>query len=667
MSGVYADVALGVPQEEPYQYLVPAAMTENASIGKRVLVPLRSQTRIGYIVGLSQTPQVESPKEILEIIDLQSLVPPVIYDLTRWISDYYFCSWGQALEAAMPAPFKKGKTIMRTRKAKGGAAPEEFLHATPDTHVLTPDQSAAVERISAALEAKQAATFLFHGVTGSGKTEVYLILIKKLLEQNRGAIVLVPEISLTPQATDRFRSRFGDRVAVIHSRLSPGKRLAEWHRIRTGEAKVVVGARSAVFSPVQDMGLIIIDEEHDDSYKQDETPRYDAWLVAEKRCELERAVLVRASATPRLESKREVELGLAQLVALPDRIGRRQMPPVQIVDMKNQVAGRSIRVFSLPLESAVKEALRQGEQVMLFLNRRGFAPFINCLTCGYVASCPRCRVSLVFHFEESSLMCHLCNHKTRPPKICPSCTKGYLRYLGLGTEKVESEAFRLFPGARIARMDADTTQKAGSHERILNAFRKKEIDILLGTQMITKGHDFPGVSVIGVISADTALHLPDFRAAERTFDLLAQVAGRAGREDTPGKVFIQTYVPLHYAITAAKTHDYAGFYEKEMKFREELHMPPYSQLAQVYIAARDERIVMRRSLEMRRDTEAPAAASGVEILGPAPSIVSKRRGYFLWNLFYKANDSKTLINFLRHHIGEFDKKGVQITVDIDPR
>lgn len=664
---LYVEVALGVPRAEPYSYSVPPELADRVAVGKRVKVPLRTGTRYGYIVGVSRQAAVEGAKDILEVIDETSLIDAKFLELTHWMAEYYFCSWGQTIEAALPAPFKKGKTTMRTRAAKKDAPDRVYLHATPDTHVLTAAQERAYNRITDAAVSGRFTAFLLYGVTGSGKTEVYLRVIQKLLEEGRGAIVLVPEISLTPQTTDRFESRFRGEVAVLHSRLSAGKRLNAWHRLKKGEARVAVGARSALFSPVRNLGLVIIDEEHDDSYKQDETPRYDAWLVARKRCEIEGAVLLRGSATPRLESAFEARHGGSELLELAERIERRPMPLVKVIDMRREFSGRAARVFSIELENAVKDALQRKDQVLLFINRRGFAPYVSCPGCGYVAACPRCRVVLVYHYDRQSLICHTCSYAAKPPKICPSCSKGYLRYLGIGTEKVESEACRLFPAARIARMDTDTTKKAGSHERILDAFRRREIDVLVGTQMITKGHDFPGISVIGVVSADTALHLPDFRAAERTFSILTQVAGRAGRDETPGKVFIQTFVPFHYAVACAKTHDYPAFYEKEIAIREELHFPPFRRLVQVIIAGPIERHVAKKSALFRRHTEESGKALAIDISGPAPCIVSQRRGQFLWNLYYKGDDVLRLNAFLREKISDFDSKGVRITVDADPR
>jgi primosomal protein N' (replication factor Y) (superfamily II helicase) len=664
---LYVDVALGIPQEEPYQYAVPKEVQSQVALGKRVLVPLRNQTRYGYIVGISKSLEVPSAKPIQTILDETSLVPKQFMELAKWMSEYYYCSWGQCLEAAMPAPFKKGITTMKTRPRKK-TEDDVLVHATPRHLKLNTYQSAALSALSKALDTHKFGSFLLHGVTGSGKTEVYLCLIEKLLAEGGGAIVLVPEISLTPQTTDRFESRFPGQVSVIHSRLSVGKRLEEWHRIREGQIRIVVGARSAIFSPIKNLRLVVMDEEHDDSYKQAETPRYDAWLVSQKRCELENAVFLSGSATPRLESSFASDHHRKpQCLSLPKRIGDRPLPVVQLIDMRREHHGRQIRIFSTALEQAVKDALKLKEQVILFLNRRGFSPFVTCITCGSVSRCPRCRVAFVFHFDRQMLMCHTCNLTQKPPRMCPDCNKGYLRYLGMGTEKVEAEIYRLFPGAHVARMDADTTSRVGSHKKILKAFRKKEVDILLGTQMIAKGHDFPGVSVIGVISADTALHLPDFRSAERTFDLLTQVAGRAGREHVRGKVFIQTYVPHHYAIVSAKEHDYHGFFEKEIKFREELKLPPFRHLIQVILAGKNEKLVVKRALELKKLTEKQAVLKDIGILGPAPCIVSKRRGMFLWNLYYKGKDALAMNAFLKNHLKFLSKSGVWITLDVDPR
>lgn len=680
---VLVDVALGVPGEEPYQYLVPEEMADKIKLGIRVRVPLGASERFGYVVGVSDLAAVEEAKlkPIAGVVEDEVLLPEHFLELTRWMSEYYFCSQGQALECAMPAPFKKGRTTIRSRAKKKGApgadAERELVHATPE-HEMTPAQTTAYAKVLADLRAGRAGDFLLHGVTGSGKTEIYLKLIAEVLAEGRSAIVLVPEISLTPQTTERFLARFGGRVAVVHSRLSAGKRLEAWWRAKNGEARVVVGPRSALFSPVRRLGLIVIDEEHDDSYKQGETPRYETGEVARKRCELEGACLLRASATPSLESFEAARRGRLTLLELPGRILNRPMPEVTVVDMHQQKAGRAIRLFSIPLENAMREALKNGEQTILLLNRRGYAPFISCPACGFLAKCPRCHVSLVYHQDRRKNLCHLCHFIEDVPSACPKCSERNLRFLGSGTEKVEGEAARLFPGARIVRMDRDATAKQGEHERILEAFRRRQIDILLGTQMVAKGHDFPDVSVIGVISADTALNLADFRAAERTFSLLTQVAGRAGRKDVPGRVFIQTFSPSHYAIAASRLHDYSGFFRQELAFREELNLPPSRHLVQIIFAGRVEPEIFRKALEFKKawdqDSAAGAGAATATaapdadlLLGPAPCLVPRKFNQYLWNIFIKSKDVLRTNRRVRETLKRFDRKGVQITVDVDPR
>jgi primosomal protein N' (replication factor Y) len=670
MTPLFVDVALGVPGEEPYQYSVPDELAGKVKLGIRVRVPLGTSERFGYVVGVSDRAAVAESKlkSISGLVEDEVLLPEHFLELTRWMAETYFCSWGQALESAMPAPFKKGRTTIRARKPKADAAARDLVHATPD-HAMTPAQTAAYVRVREAIDAGRPGDFLLHGVTGSGKTEVYLKLIADLLAHGRSAIVLVPEISLTPQTTERFLARFGDRVAVVHSRLSAGKRLEAWWRARTGAARVVVGPRSALFSPVQKLGLVVIDEEHDDSYKQGETPRYETGAVARKRCELDGACLLRASATPSLESYEAARTGAITLLELPGRIEDRPMPEVTVVDMRQQKAGRATRLFSIPLEDAIKKSLAAGEQTILLLNRRGYAPFISCPSCGFLAKCPRCHVSLVFHQDRRKNLCHLCHFVEDVPSVCPSCSERNLRFLGSGTEKVEAEAARLFPGARVARMDRDATAKQGEHERILEAFRRRQIDILLGTQMVAKGHDFPDVSVIGVISADTALNLADFRAAERTFSLLTQVAGRAGRKDTPGRVFIQTFSPEHYAIAASRLHDYKGFFRQEREFRRELELPPVRRLIQIIFSGRMEPEIFRKALEFKKlwvDSGAETA-TGAILTGPAPCLVPRKFNQYLWNIFLKVTDVPEANRRLRAVMKGWDRKGIQVTVDVDPR
>lgn len=660
---LFADVALALPAPGIFQYRVPPE-TLDPAIGRRVFVHVRQRRMVGTIVGLTSEAAVKEIKEIDALIEAVPPLDPKFLELTRWMSDYYFCSWGQAIDAALPAPFRRGKFTMRAMSKKNERHPEI---ENPEELPLTPHQNDAYQRIVASVHARKNGVFLLHGITGSGKTEVYMHLIRELLKESRGSIVLVPEISLTPQTVNRFHSRFGGELAIIHSRLPASRRVSEWHRIRNGEAKVVVGARSAVFSPVRDLGLIIIDEEQESSYKQDETPRYHTRDVAIKRVQLEKAVLVLGSATPSLEAFYASSTGLIERVTLPERIEKRPLPIVDIVDMRRNRDGHGPKIFSARLEESVRESLAKKEQVMLLLNRRGFSTYLHCSSCGHVMTCEHCRIALAYHADKGALLCHLCQYRAAPPRLCPGCQKNYLHYFGIGTQKVAMEAQKLFPGAKIGRMDADSTSRKHSHEDILGAFKKKEIDILIGTQMIAKGHDFPNVSLIGVISADTALYIPDFRAAERTFDLLTQVAGRAGRGDVPGKVLIQTNVPTHYSVQCAKEHDYVGFFEKELSFRQELLMPPFTRLIQIVLSGRAEKEVMRQVLGLAKLLREQRGHETYEVLGPAPSLNSKEKGQFRWNVFLKSPDAKVLGESLRRCLQDFKKTGMTLTVNVDPQ
>jgi primosomal protein N' (replication factor Y) len=657
------DVALGLPGLAVFQYSVPSSLEDKIEIGKRVFVFVRTRRMVGYVVGFSAEKAVSEVKAIDSVIDDAPILSQHFLKLTSWMSEYYFCSWGQAIEAALPAPFKKGRFLMKSRSGKTSDGVELV---NPKDLELTAQQDAVYQKIHEKIASRVPGYFLLHGVTGSGKTEIYMHLIREVLALGRGCIVLVPEISLTPQTVDRFYSRFGDGVAVIHSRVSQARRVEEWHRIRKGEARVVIGARSAVFSPVRDLGLIVIDEEHDTSYKQGETPRYETRRVAARRAELENAIVVLGSATPSLESVYQAEQGEIQKLILSERIEKRPLPEVDIVDMRRQPRTKQERIFSIPLEEAVRQCVSKKEQVMLLLNRRGFSTYLHCSSCGYVASCENCRISLAYHFDKQSLFCHVCHFQSPPARLCPGCKTNYLHYFGIGTQKVESEAGRLFAGARIARMDSDSTSKKGSHENILRAFRKAEIDILIGTQMIAKGHDFPNVSLIGVISADIALHIPDFRAAERTFALLTQVAGRAGRGDIPGRVIIQTHVPHHYSIQSAKDHDYREFYEMEIRFREELLMPPFTHLTQVIISGFPEKEILRQALELSRFLAAQIS-DDMKVMGPAPCLVSKEKGEFRWNIYLKGPSSEKNTAVLKNVLSQFKRSRARLTVDVDPQ
>jgi primosomal protein N' (replication factor Y) len=492
--------------------------------------------------------------------------------------------------------------------------------------VLNPSQVAALGKITAAMDAPPptadasapSSTFLLYGVTGSGKTEIYLQAIAHALEQGKGAIVLVPEIALTPQTVERFKARFSSGklqtlVAVLHSHLSAGERHDEWHKIRQGRARIVIGARSAIFAPVEPLGLIIVDEEHEHTYKQEEAPRYQARDVAIMRGRMENAVVVLGSATPSLESYANCKKGKYTLLELPERVDDQKMPVVRIVDMRQAARGdKGPPIFSPQLKEAITQRLERKEQTILFLNRRGYSTSLQCPKCGYVAECPNCSLALTYHRAEQKLSCHICGHSEKVPSVCPNekCRNPAIRFAGTGTQKVEAILGKLFPQARIQRMDADVMKRKEDYRRALGDFRTGKTDILIGTQMIAKGLHFPRVTLVGIIYADMALHQPDFRAAERTFQLITQVSGRAGRGDIEGEVFVQTFTPFHPAIQCSRHHDFVGFYEQEIEFREQLKYPPFSRVALLTLKGRNEEKVVFSAEHLKRELEKKLVAAG---------------------------------------------------------
>jgi primosomal protein N' (replication factor Y) len=499
----------------------------------------------------------------------------------------------------------------------------------------TPEQAAAIAEIRQALSGGgERAPFLLQGITGSGKTRVYVEAVAAALERGGKAIVLVPEIGLAAPTVARFRARFGDRVAVLHSGLSRGERASAWNRVRSGAAPIVVGARSALFAPVGRADLVVVDEEHETAYKQDETPRYLARDVAVYRASLEGAVAVLGSATPSLESRSNAEAGKYRRLSLPARIAGRPLPTVEIVDLAGEGAVVAPGLSDV-LVAAIADALESGDQALLFLNRRGFAAFLQCTDCGWVGSCPNCKISLTYHRGSPRLLCHYCDHREPVPDFCPACAGRRLDTRGIGTQQVETAVRTRFPDARIARMDLDTTGPKWSHARLYRAMQGREIDILVGTQMIAKGFDLPGVGLVGVVSADTALHFPDFRSTERTFQLLVQVAGRAGRGDRPGRVVFQTYLPEHFVVTAAAAHDYEAFYRREKPDRLGLGYPPATRLANVVASGKDAASVEEAMARVANHLQA-REAGGLTVVGPAPCPLERLRGRWRHHVLLKA-------------------------------
>lgn len=554
----------------------------------------------------------------------------------------------------------------RTRRRDPFAGEYQPAEAPP---VLTPEQRVAMRAVDEALLDPRR-PLLLHGVTGSGKTELYLRAIATMQRQRKHSIMLVPEISLTPQMIARFRGRFGNAVAVLHSALSAGERFDEWQRIRRGEVSVVVGARSAVFAPFDNLGLIIIDEEHEHSYKQEgQAPTYHAREVAAERARLEGALLILGSATPALETYWRAEQGAIRLQALRHRVDDRPMPPVQLVDMREELRAFNKSVFSRPLQEALAETLQRREQAILFLNRRGFNTCILCRACGKAVECDHCAVALTYHIGDPHLSCHYCQERKPVPRTCPDCGSKQIRYLGAGTERVEEELLHLFPMARAVRMDVDTTRRKGSHAAILKAFGEGRADVLVGTQMIAKGLDFPRVTLVGVMLADTSLNLPDFRASERTFQLVTQVAGRAGRGEVPGRALVQTYNPENAALQAALSHDFERFYASEIQLRQMLSYPPYVHLVHLVVSGADERAVTEGIGAVH--SVITAARFDGEVLGPAPAPLAKLRGQHRYHLVLKGRDVPTLVGALRSAFaadgGRWRRgRDVKLSIDVDP-
>ncbi len=812
----YVEVAISLPIERSFLYLVPERLRNSIEVGKRVLVPFRGRRVTGYVLGFPRTAELTEIKEIIDILDEEPLFSKELLKFFRWVADYYFFPLGEVLKTALPAGIniesyqqvsitQKGKGVLETlasqelrarilnriaeakrsslrqilkrfsgkeayhtihclkkeglvslnlrlsspktkpkieklaihredptpaviremkEKAPGqwklyqmlkekkeiylSQLTQELRSATSvlkrleqrglvslvdqevyrsplfeqevrrdSPHQLTHHQRKALEQISQGLRSQSFSPFLIYGITGSGKTEVYLQAIAEVLSSGGEALVLVPEISLTPQLVSRFRARFGDNIAVLHSGLSEGERYDEWRRIRRGEVKIAIGARSAIFAPFENLRIIIVDEEHDNSYKQEERLKYNARDLAVLRAKLFRGVVVLGSATPSLESYHNAEKGRFKFLKLPERIGGSSLPTVELVDLKEDwlEKGRSI---SPRLQDAIGTNLARGGQAILFLNRRGFAPFVLCRECGYVFKCPNCSVSLIYHSRERELICHYCNYGLPAPTFCPNCKGVRVELLGLGTERLEEEIKGSFPEARADRMDRDTTARKHAHQIILERFNKGEVDVLIGTQMVTKGLDYPNVTLVGVISADLSLNFPDFRASERTFQMLTQVAGRAGRGKSPGKVIIQSFNLDHYSIQYARKHDYQSFYDQEISQRKELFYPPFCRLVLVKISGNSkdktkeiaERLGRLFQRRLRGKSES-RDVQNIQVLGPAPAPRSKIRGRYRWQILVKGKDHRYLHYYIKEIFGKASSKDipkeVNVEVDFDPR
>ncbi|MBQ4479006.1 MAG: primosomal protein N' [Victivallales bacterium] len=548
------------------------------------------------------------------------------------------------------------------------------LQVVPDLpKALTRGQQKALDAVVAEIDSKTPRPVLLFGVTGSGKTEVFLQAIAHCCEQGRDAIVLVPEISLTPQTVTRFRARFGDQVSVLHSGLSDGQRFDEWTKINSGRAHIAIGARSALFAPFRNLGLIVVDEEHESTYKQDTNPHYNARDVAVVRGALERCAVLLGSATPSLESYHNCLVGKYRLVEMPERIDDHPLPPIELVDMHQDSAHlkdeRKAGFFSRRLEELIHDRLAKHEQIIIFLNRRGFSTQLTCPQCGYTASCDNCSVTYTYHRKAEKLMCHLCQAQLDAPKKCPQCGSDEIRYGGYGTERVEAVARACFPEAMVARMDSDTMSNAESYRKVLDAFRARKIDILIGTQMIAKGLDFPNVTLVGIIQADIGLNVPDFRSAERTFDLITQVAGRAGRGEVPGRVVVQTCTPGNYALTCAQRQDFKDFYAQETPARETLGFPPFTHLVLLHFKSPEEAKAAAAAAHFMEVLQ-PLLRPEVQVIGPMPAPIAKIAKFYRYQILLRAADVRGMVAAIRAakaQVSPAEQRRVPIDIDVDPR
>lgn len=708
-----------------FSYLVPEHLKDKAKVGCRVIIPFGPQRLEGFILGI-ENKRIEDfeykLKNIIEVVDDFPVLNNELLKLGEYISKTTFCTLISAYQVMLPTALKakeKNNVSIKTKSYislnQNKEVIEEYIKNNKRSKrqievlesllkndrlektlfdssviknlfekdlikvsleevyrlqnnvvkenkkvILTDKQRSVTDEIINNLY--KDITYLLYGVTGSGKTEVYIEVIKKVIEDNKQVIMLVPEISLTPQMVNRFTNVFGNRIAVLHSGLSNGEKYDEYRKILNDEVDIVIGARSAIFAPFKNLGAIIIDEEHTSSYKQDNHPRYHAIDIAKMRTNTHNCPLILGSATPSLESYARAKKGVYKLLELKTRVGKSKLPIVKIVDMKDEIKlGNS--TFSNELSSDIKDRLEKGEQIILLLNRRGYSTFVTCKDCGFTHKCPNCDISMTYHKTTNTMRCHYCGYGDKMLYICPECGGSELKSLGTGTQKIEEELINMYPSARIVRMDVDTTSKKGSHEKIINDFKQEKYDILLGTQMIAKGLDFPKVTLVGVINADTSLNIPDFRSSERTFELLSQVAGRAGRSDIEGKVIIQTYNPEHYSINYTRSHDYESFYKREMFIRKQMSYPPYYYITLVRILSKDYGRGMEESKKISEYLKKHLDRDTI-VLGPTTSIMYKINNIYRYQCIIKYkkdnNLNETLIKIINHY-----KTNKDISVEID--
>ena len=702
---LYAKVILDMSNskiDRVFDYEIPFEFLDKAETGMRVKVPFGKKLVDGYIVDISSETDVEADKIKLihSLTDKESLISPQMASLAKWMKERYLANFSSCLRLLIPAGAdlkNTVKSVFLTERKKA----EEFVELNKEKprllaqvmvlnflltheseeetslrkklnitsspiktlekngyvrfentrkmrkdsffvkpykkHILNEEQQKACERILNGGEKP----FLLFGVTGSGKTEVYLQVIEKLIAEGKKAILLVPEISLTPLMVERFKGRFGSRAAVTHSRMSDGERLDIWLKAKYGEVDIVIGPRSAVFMPFENLGAIIIDEEHDGSYKSEVTPKYDALETAWQRCKMEGAKLILGSATPSVKSMYKAEKGKYELIKMTKRAGKGKLPNCEIVDMRRELEEGNLSVLSRLLQQKIAENLENKKQTMLFINRRGASTFVSCRKCGHVMMCSRCNVSYKYHSDGNFLMCHYCGKREKVPRVCPKCGSKYIKYFGAGTQRVENEVKQLFPKARVLRMDFDTVSGKNGHFKILEKFKNHEADILVGRQMIAKGHDFADVSLVGIVAADLSLNSADYTGTEKTFQLITQTAGRAGRRDGEGKVIIQTYSPENFAVKTAAKHDYEAFYKEEIKMRRMMNYPPFGYVYTLLATGKNENRVSE-AVSVLGDIFKKNAGDDFEVLGPSEALISKIRDEYRYRLMIKGCDDEKM-------------------------
>lgn len=702
-----------------FDYSVPDCFLDKIKLGIRVKVPFGKMELEGFVVEVKDSSDIEV-KDILDVIDDEAILNSELLELGKKMQEDTLSTLISCYQIMLPKALKAKNGQVINKKfdtyyylnkdivcyGKLSTSQEKIINLCMEKEYvlrkelvdislsslntlikknillekklehyrlsynekiepkkeLTNDQKSVVDEV---LANTGYFPYLLFGVTGSGKTEVYMELIEDALNKGKTSIVLVPEISLTPQMVLRFQKRFGDNIAAIHSALSDGEKYDEWRRIVKGEAKIVIGARSAIFAPLNNIGMIIIDEEHSDSYKQDDSnPRYNAKDIALLRGKYHNCPVIMGSATPSLEVFARAKKGVFKLLELPNRINGKSLPHINIVDM-NEMISKTKGHFSPVLLEAISARLLKNEQIILLLNRRGYSSFVTCKNCGYTFKCPNCDITLTYHKSSRTLRCHYCGYGTKVYDTCPECHEKSINDLGVGTEKVEEELNKLFPESRILRMDFDTTSRKGMHEKMIKAFKNHEYDILLGTQIVSKGLDFDNVTLVGVINADTSLNIPDFRSSETTFSLLAQVAGRAGRSDKEGEVIIQTFNPEHYAIQYTKKHDYLGFYNREMSIRRELKYPPYYYICYVKISGKDNKYIYEESLKITKLFHNKLIS--MIILGPSPCTIFKLNNIYRYGIILKYKKDEDLREVLNKVIEHYkDNRNIKIDVNFNP-